>query len=217
MSMTEEDRERFAAFLLRMRGQGFTERDLITAIEATPRRLFVPDQWQDQAWSDRMVPIACGEAIEGLDLQAKVIASLGLQPGHRVLEIGTGSGFTAAVMGRLAAKVLSIDRYKTLVADARRRCDDLGLRNVIFKQADGSAGMAADGPFDRIVVWACFEEMPRSLVDQLATGGRMVAAIGPAEDVQLMARLSKVGSRFEREDIAHVRLQPLANGMARAI
>lgn len=211
------DREGFAAFLLRMRGLGIDRRDLMTAFETTPRRNFVPAQWQADAWSSRMLPIECGEAMEGVDLQARVLSALDLQPGHKVLEIGTGSGYTAAVMSRLVSKVLSLDRYRTLVELAGKRLEALELSNVILRQADGRLGAAAEGPFDRIVVWAAYEEHPRHLVEQLSTHGIAVAPIGPAEGEQALAQLSKVGSRFERQDLARVRLQPLTEGLAAAI
>lgn len=217
MTQPGEDREKFAAFLLRMRSRGLDRRELMAAVEATPRRDFVPAQWHEDAWSDRMVPIACGETMEGIDFQAQVLCALDVAEGHRVLEIGTGSGYTAALLGRMAGKALTLERFRSLTEQARQRLATLGIQNVVCRQADGSAGMAADGPFDRIVVWAAFPTMPRVLVDQLATGGVAIAAIGPGDDVQAMARLSKVGSRFEREDFARARLQPLAEGVARFI
>lgn len=214
MSEATADQEAFAAFLLRMRARGMVDKALIAAIEATPRRGFVSGQWQAQAWSDRMLPIECGEAIEGLDLQAQVIHALAIDPSHRVLEIGTGSGFTAAVMSRLAARVLTLDRFKSLCVQARQRLEALGIGNVTVRQADGSNGMVAEGPFDRIVSWAAFESLPRIFVDQLSSGGVLVAPIGPAEGEQALARLTKVGSRFDREDIGTVRLQSIAGGIA---
>lgn len=217
MDSQEAERERFAAFVMRMRAAGINHRPLMSAVEVTPRVDFVPAQWSAEAWSDRMVPIECGETIEGLDLQMRVLAALDLQPGHRVLEIGTGSGYTSAVMSRIAARVLTFDRYKTLVEKARRRHETLGVNNVLIRQADGSQGAMAEGPFDRIVAWAAYETLPRGFVDQLATGGIMVAPIGPAEDIQVMERLVKLGSRFEREVLANVRLQPMASGIAAAI
>lgn len=215
--MTGSDREGFAAFLLRMRGLGIDRRDLMTAFEMTPRRSFVPTQWHSDAWSQGMLPIECGEAIEGVDLQARVLSALDLQQGHKVLEIGTGSGYTAAVMSRLVARVISLDRYRTLIDLASQRLEALELSKVILRQADGRQGLAAEGPFDRIVVWAAFGEHPRHLVDQLSTGGIAVTAIGPAEGEQALAKLSKIGSRFDREEIAKVRLQPLTEGLAAAI
>jgi protein-L-isoaspartate(D-aspartate) O-methyltransferase len=217
MTGNGDDREGVAAFMLRMRARGIGDQALFSAIEATPRRAFVPGQWREAAWLDRMLPIVCGEVIEGIDLQAQVIASLALDPAHRVLEVGTGSGFTSAVIARLSGRVLTLDRYKTLIGEAQQRASALGISNIIFRQADGSGGAAADGPFDRIVVWAAFDSMPRHFVDQLASGGVMIAPIGPGDGVQKLARLTKLGSRFEREDIGEVRLQPLAQGVAAAL
>ncbi|BCH25236.1 protein-L-isoaspartate(D-aspartate) O-methyltransferase [Mesorhizobium sp. L-8-3] len=212
-----EDREGFAAFLLRLRGNGIVTKDLVAAFEATPRRAFIPGQWQSLSWSDRMIPIECGEAIEGADLQAAVLLALDLQPGVRVLEIGTGTGFTAAVMARLAARVVTVERYKTLTELARQRFENIGLTNAFIRLADGGNGLPGEGPFDRIVVWTAFDSLPRPFVDQLSSGGVMIAPIGPGEGVQDVAKLTKVGSRFEREDIGQVRLQPIAKGVAAAI
>lgn len=217
MTMDEAERERFAAFLLRMRAAGLDRRDLIAAIEATPRNAFVPAQWRADAWSDRSVPIECGETVEGIDLQMRALAALELEPGCRVLEIGTGSGFTAAVMARLSARVLTLERFRTLVATAAHRHEALGIGNAIVRQADGSQGAPAEGPFDRIVAWASYETLPRGFADQLSSGGIMVAAIGPAEDVQVLEKLTKLGSRFEREVLGEVRFQPMAAGIAAAI
>lgn len=210
----DADREGFAAFLLRMRARGIGDPALISAIESVPRRDFVAGHWQDAVWLNRMLPIPCGEALEGIDLQASIMAALMLQPGLRVLEIGSGSGYTAALLGRLAGRVLSIERYRTLVKEAGQRLGALGLDNVILRHADGSGGAVSDGPFDRIVVWAAFETLPRHFVEQLASNGAMVCAIGPAEGAQKLVRLTKIGSRFDREDIGEVRFQPLAEGLA---
>jgi protein-L-isoaspartate(D-aspartate) O-methyltransferase len=210
---TVEDREGFAAFLLRLRGKGMVPKPLIAAFESTPRRGFLSGQHHAIAWGDRMLPIECGEAMEGADLQAAVIAALAIEPGNRVLEIGTGSGFTASVMARLAGRVVTIDRYKTLVEQARQRFEALGITNAIARQADGSNGLN-DGPFDRIVVWAAFDSLPRFLLDQLSSGGVVIAPIGPEEGEQVLAKLTKVGSRFEREDIGVVRFQPILPGLA---
>lgn len=217
MISNAEDREAFAAFLLRLRSKGIASKELIAALEATPRRDFIPARWQHVAWSDRMIPIECGEVIEGSDLQATVIEQLAIEPGNRVLEIGTGSGFTAAVMSRLAGRVSTVERYKTLADLAKQRFDALGITNTFVRQADGSNGLPGEGPFDRIVVWPAFDGLPRSFVDQLASGGTMIAVIGAAEEPQVLTRLTKLGSRFDRTDIGHVRFQSMIQGVAQAI
>jgi protein-L-isoaspartate(D-aspartate) O-methyltransferase len=217
MNLPIDDREGFAAFLLRLRGRGTVPKALIAAFEATPRRGFLAPHFHQIAWSDRMLPIECGEAIEGADMQAAVIAALAIEAGNRVLEIGTGSGYTAAVMSRLAARIVTVDRYKTLVEQARQRFEALGIGNVIVRQTDGSGGLPAEGPFDRIVVWAAFDSLPRFLLDQLSSGGIVIAPIGPEEGEQVLAKLTKVGSRFEREDIGMVRLQPILHSVAAVI
>ena len=217
MNLPIDDREGFAAFLLRLRGRGTVPKALIAAFEATPRRGFLAPHFHQIAWSDRMLPIECGEAIEGADMQAAVIAALAIEAGNRVLEIGTGSGYTAAVMSRLAARIVTVDRYKTLVEQARQRFEALGIGNVVVRQADGSGGLPAEGPFDRIVAWAAFDSLPRFLLDQLSSGGVVIAPIGPEEGEQVLAKLTKVGSRFEREDIGIVRLQPILRSVASVI
>ena len=217
MNLPTDDREGFAAFLLRLRGRGTVPKALIAAFEATPRRGFLAPHFHQIAWSDRMLPIECGEAIEGADMQAAVIAALAIEAGNRVLEIGTGSGYTSAVMSRLAARIVTVDRYKTLVEQARQRFEALGIGNVIVRQTDGSGGLPAEGPFDRIVAWAAFDSLPRFLLDQLSSGGIVIAPIGPEEGEQVLAKLTKVGSRFEREDIGMVRLQPILRSVAAVI
>ncbi len=214
MNQPAADHEGMAAFLLRMRSIGLEDRALFQAIEATPRRNFVPAQFASLAMSEGMLPIDCGEAIESIDLQARIISALSLDPTHRVLEVGTGTGFTAAVIARLSQRVVTMERYRTLTQQARQRIEALGILNVSTRHADGSNGLIVEGPYDRIVVWAAFEGMPRIFVEQLASGGVLIAPIGPPESPQAVARLTKVGSRFDREDICTARLQPLADGLA---
>lgn len=216
MSGGAGDREGFAAFMLRMRARGIGGNELFSAMESTPRGSFVPVEWHGWIWSQRSVPIECGEVIEGCDLQATVINALEIGSSHRVLEIGTGSGYTAAVMSRLASRVLSLDRYRTLVENARIRHEALGLKNVITRQENGAEGID-DGPCDRIVSWAAFEEPPRRFAEFLTGGGILVAPVGPAEGVQMIQKFVKTGSRFERTDLMPARVQPLAKGIALAL
>lgn len=204
-----------AAFM--HRHQGRLAKELLGAFETTPRPAFVPEQWRDVAWSDRMIPIDCGEALEGIDLQAHVLQALNVEPGHRVLEVGTGTGYTAALMAKLSARVTTIERFRTLAEAARQRFEEMRIASITLRHGDGSNGLHSHGPYDRIIVWSAFESLPRTFVDQLATNGIMIAPVGTGEDEQELAKLTKVGSRFEREDIARVRFQPIARSVAARI
>jgi protein-L-isoaspartate(D-aspartate) O-methyltransferase len=214
--ISNADREGFAAFLLRMRSAGIENKALVSAIESVPRRDFVEPQFQHVAMGARTIPIACGETLEGLDLQAYILHMLGVDSGMRALEIGTGSGFTACVLARLVKRVYTVERFRTLQKSAVHHIRKLGIDNVVSVRGDGSQG-SDDGPFDRIVCWAAFEAIPRTFIDQLVSGGSMICAIGPADEPQALVRLIKTGSRFEREDIGTVRFQPLRRGLPAAL
>jgi len=140
-----------------------------------------------------------------------------VRPGNRVLEIGTGSGFTAAVMARIAERVITLDRFGTLIELAKRRFERIGAGNVAARQADGSQGLKGEGTFDRILVTASFEAMPRFFVDQLVAGGIAIVPIVHEDGACVLARLTKVGSRFEREDLFPVPFEPLVPGKALAL
>ncbi|MFB9952152.1 protein-L-isoaspartate(D-aspartate) O-methyltransferase [Rhizobium puerariae] len=211
------EKEGFAALVLRLRSEGISDLDLLTAVEQTPRSQFVPAPFAEDAYSSRTVPIECGSFMEGADLVVRLLHRLQVKPGHRVLEIGTGSGFTAAVMGRIAERVLTIERYRTLVTSAQSRVDALGLRNVVVRQADGSNGMPGEGTFDRIFVTAAFSAPPRFYAEQLTHGGSMVAPLMIDEENCMMMRLTKTGSRFEREDLFAVPYLPIVPHIAAAL
>ena len=207
------DREGFASFVMRMRGYGIDDPRLFAAIEATPRQSFLASAWSHLAYSSRAATLDCGEYMEGIDEQARAIAALKLEPGHRVLEIGTGSGFTAAVMSSLAGRVTTVERYRKLCDHALQQFVSLKRENIMVKHADGRHGMPG-GPFDRILIWLAFDEVPRHFVDLLATHGVLIAPIGPGDGPQVMTRIAKVGSRFEQEDLMAVRYQPFIEGVS---
>lgn len=202
---------------LRLRAKGISDLALLTAIEETPRSHFVPPELVAEAWSSKTIPIECGSFMEGCDLAAEIVSALHVKPSHRILDVGTGSGYVAAVLGRLAERVLTIDRYKTLVGAAQRRLDRLNLRNVVVRQADGSNGMPGEGTFDRILVTAAFPQMPRFFAEQLVSGGMMIAPIMTEEGGCRMVRLTKTGSRFEREELFPVPYLPIVPQLALAL
>lgn len=211
-----EPRERHAAFILRLRALGINDTALFSAFETVRREDFVAPEYRRDAWSTGMLPIGCGEALEGVDLQARMIAALELRGGERVLEIGTGTGYTAALMATLGARVVTVERFRTLASEAAARFERLGLA-ISVRHKDGTRGLITEGPFDRVIAWAAFDQLPRHLADQIASGGTLVAPVGGAEERQAVMRLVKVGSRFEREDIGFARLQPLVEGVAASL
>jgi protein-L-isoaspartate(D-aspartate) O-methyltransferase len=209
------EKEGFAALVLRLRAEGISDLDLLTAVEQTPRSQFVPSQFVSDAYSSRTIPMDCGTFMEGADLAVKIIARLQIKPGQRVLEIGTGSGFMTAVIARRAERVISIDRYKTLVQSAQQRMDDLSIRNVVVRQADGTNGLSGEGTFDRIISTAAFPAMPRFFAEQIVSGGMMVAPLMMEDGRCIMTRFSKTGSRFEREELFETPYLPLEPHIAR--
>ena len=208
------EKEGFAALVLRLRAEGISDLDLLTAVEQTPRTQFVPPQYVQNAYSSRTIPIDCGSFMEGSDFTVRALHHLRIMPGQRILEIGTGSGFTAAVMGRLAERVLTIERYKTLTTAAQKRMEALSLRNVIIRQADGSNGLQGEGTFDRIFVSAAFSAIPRFYADQLVSGGSMMAPLMVSDTTCRMIRLTKTGSRYEREDLFEAPYLPMMSQVA---
>ncbi|WP_284778298.1 protein-L-isoaspartate(D-aspartate) O-methyltransferase [Agrobacterium sp. lyk4-40-TYG-31] len=209
------EREGFAALVLRLRAEGISDIDLLTAVEQTPRSQFVPAQFAEEAYSSRTIPIDCGAFMESADMVVKAVHRLQVKPGQRVLEIGTGSGFMTAILGRRSERVVSIDRYKTLVQLAQNRTDDLGLRNVVIRQADGTNGLVGEGTFDRIISTAAFTAMPRFFTEQIVSGGMMVAPIILEDGRCVMTRFSKTGSRFEREELFETPYLPMETHIAR--
>jgi protein-L-isoaspartate(D-aspartate) O-methyltransferase len=146
-------------------------------------------------------------------LQARMIAALQPTEKTRILEIGTGSGYTAAVMSRLSPRIVSIERYRRLAEGARTAFEQLAIRNIVVRHGDATAPDAAEGTFDRVISWVAFETLPRHLIDVVSSQGMMIAPIGASETVQRIARLQKVGSRFEREDIGEARFNVISGGL----
>jgi protein-L-isoaspartate(D-aspartate) O-methyltransferase len=142
---------------------------------------------------------------------------LALGPDHHVLEIGTGSGYQAAILSRLAAKVTSIERYRTLAEQARARLASLGYDNVEVIAGDGMAGAPDRAPFDRIIVTAAADEIPGALIDQLAVGGIMILPLGPRRGDQVLIRLRRTETGVERNELIGVRFVPLVPGQAREL
>ena len=174
-------------------------------------------EFRDDAYADQALPIMCGQTISQPYLVAYMTEQLALKPEHRVLEVGTGSGYQAAVLSRLAREVVSIERYRTLAEGARARFQELGFDNISVVIGDGLAGVPERAPYDRIVVTAAAESIPQALVDQLAPDGVMLLPLGPHAGPQRLVKLTRTAEGEAREDLIWVRFVPLLPGQAREL
>ena len=204
-------------FLLTLRKRGIMDQAVLRAMDEVPRGAFVEADFTDVAYSDQALPIACGQTISQPYVVAYMTEQLRLKPEHRVLEIGTGSGYQAAVLSRLVREVVSIERFRTLAEIARGRLRQLGYGNVEVVEGDGFAGAPEKAPFDRIVVTAAAERVPEALVEQLAEGGLMLLPLGPHDGTQNIVKLTKTSTGLNREDLLPVRFVPLLPGKAKEL
>jgi protein-L-isoaspartate(D-aspartate) O-methyltransferase len=201
-------------FLLNLRRRGISDQAVLRAMDEVPREHFVMPQHIDAAYADQAMPIACGQTISQPYVVAYMTEKLAVEPHHRVLEVGTGSGYQAAVLARLAREVVSIERYRTLAETARARLQTLGLANVEVLVGDGFDGAPHRAPFDRIIVTAAAEDMAHALLEQLSEGGVMVLPLGPRDGVQRLVRVTKTGEGVVHEELIPVRFVPLLPGRA---
>jgi protein-L-isoaspartate(D-aspartate) O-methyltransferase len=198
--------------IMSLRRAGITDTAVLAAIERTPREAFVLPHFHDQAYEDQALPIAQGQTISQPNIVAMMTEALHLRKTHKVLEIGTGSGYQAAILSKLARRVYTVERFRSLLVEAEARFHHLRLHNITSKVADGSKGWVEQAPFDRIIVTAAADEIPETLVDQLAVGGVMVLPVGPDKGDQVLIRLRKLESGIEFDHLADVRFVPMVAG-----
>jgi protein-L-isoaspartate(D-aspartate) O-methyltransferase len=204
-------------FQLTLRRRGISDQAVLRAMDEVPREHFVTPAFSDSAYADQALPIACGQTISQPYVVAYMTEQLEVQPQHRVLEIGTGSGYQAAVLSRLVREVVSIERYRTLADSARERLKTLGYDNVTVIAGDGFNGAPDRAPFDRIVVTAAAEKIPDTLVGQLAEGGKLVLPLGPRDGNQHIVKLTKTAGGLTRQNLIAVKFVPLLPGQAREL
>jgi protein-L-isoaspartate(D-aspartate) O-methyltransferase len=195
---------------LHIAGRGIRDPAVLAAMRTVARDAFIPDSLVPSAYADEPLPIGEGQTISQPYVVALMTEALQLRPGDRVLEIGTGSGYSAAVLAEIAAEVYTVERLAGLAESAARRLVRLGYANVHVHQGDGSLGWAEHAPYDAIVVTAGGPDVPRSLTRQLALGGRLVMPVGPEERFQRLVRVTRTGpDTYERETLEEVAFVPL--------
>lgn len=212
-----DEAEARAALVLALRRRGVGAREVLAAIERVPRRLFLSARHHSLAYEDAALPIECGQTVSAPSLVAFTVQALNVAPEHAVLEIGTGSGYQAAVLAHLAARVETIDRFATLTELASRRFAALKIDNVKARQMDGGEGLRQKGPFDRIVVNAAVEEVPDIWVQQLKPGGYLIVPVGKARQPQSLIRFQKTETVMTAETLMMVRTVMLQSGLAKKL
>jgi protein-L-isoaspartate(D-aspartate) O-methyltransferase len=195
-----------------LRGCGFTDEKVLAAIGVVDRERFVSSPFAERAWENTALPIAFGQTISQPLVVAAMTEALRLGPRMKVLEVGTGSGYQAAVLAKLARRVYTIERYKPLSRAAERLLLDLRIHNVVFDVGDGSKGWPGQAPFDRIIVTAAAEERPQALVDQLAMDGILIVPVGRDPTNQVIERIVKSEEGLQRDTLMPVRFVPLVTG-----
>jgi len=208
-----DEAERKMSFLFAVRTRGVTDKRVLTAMEAVDRGRFIRGTFAGRAYEDTPLPIACGQTISQPSVVGLMTQALDVQPRHKVLEIGTGSGYQAAVLSHLARRVYTIDRHRRLVTEAEAVFEALGLTNITALAGDGSRGLETQAPFDRILVTAAAEDPPGPLLAQLAVGGIMVLPVGQSDQVQQLIRVRRTDDGFDYDDLRPVRFVPLVEGL----
>ena len=200
-------------FLFALRSKGVTDARVLTAMEQVDRALFLKGLFKDRAYEDMPLPIACGQTISQPSIVGLMTQALDVQSRHKVLEVGTGSVYQAAILSKLARRVYSVDRFKRLVTDAQALFNALNISNITAIAADGSHGLSDQAPFDRILLTAAAEDPPSTLLAQLRIGGIMVLPVGQSDTVQSLIRVTKTEAGLDYKELRTVRFVPLLEGL----
>ena len=203
--------------IMSLRNQGIRDTRVLSAMERIPREEFVPELFGEQAYADQSLPIECGQTISQPYIVAFMTEKLKVDDRCKVLEIGTGSGYQAAILSRVSRRVYSVERYRTLLRDAEERFRKLRLTNITTMHTDGTGGWPQQAPFDRIIVTAAAKSMPHDLIDQLKVGGIMILPLQGEQGHQDLVRITRHEHDFEVEELLPVRFVPLVNGIAKEL
>lgn len=202
-------------FMFALRSHGVTDARVLSAMEAIDRSYFVKGIFSARAYEDTPLPIACGQTISQPSVVAMMTQALKLSPRDKVLEVGTGSGYQAAILSQLVRRVYTVDRHARLVKDAMSLFRRLDLNNITALIADGSFGLPEQAPFDRIILTAAAEDPPGPLLAQLKVGGIMVLPVGQSDAVQSLIRVTKTEDGLHYDELRPVRFVPLVEGLGK--
>lgn len=205
--------ERKMRFLFALRSRGVTDARVLTAMERVDRGLFVKGVFAARAYEDMPLPIACGQTISQPSVVGLMTQALNISPRDTVLEVGTGSGYQAAILSELARRVYTVDRFRRLSHEAADLFRQMKLNNITTITADGSHGLPDQAPFDRILVTAAAEDPPGPLLAQLKPGGVMVLPVGQSDAVQSLIKVTRTDRGFDYEELRPVRFVPLVEGL----
>ncbi len=213
--MTGPEPETKMQFLFALRSRGVTDKRVLQAMEEIDRGVFVRGLFANRSYDDMPLPIACGQTISQPSVVGLMTQALQLSPRDKVLEVGTGSGYQAAILSRLVRRVYTVDRHARLVREANEAFSALNLSNITAMTADGSFGLPEQAPFDRIIVTAAAEDPPGPLLAQLKIDGIMVVPVGQSDAVQTLIRVLRTSTGYEYEEIRPVRFVPLLEGLGK--
>ena len=202
-------------FLFSLRSRGVTNKRVLNAMERVDRKKYIRGTFEDRAYEDTPLPIACGQTISQPSIVAIMTEALDVQPRNKVLEIGTGSGYQAAILSQLARRVYTVDRHSRLVRAARSIFEIEDITNITVFTADGSHGLPDQAPFDRILLTAASEDPPGPLLEQLRVGGIMVLPVGQSDTVQTLVKVIKTTDGLKYHELRSVRFVPLLEGLGK--
>ncbi|MEM8690742.1 MAG: protein-L-isoaspartate(D-aspartate) O-methyltransferase [Pseudomonadota bacterium] len=209
------DAERKMQFLYTLRSKGVTDARVMQAMEEVDRAPFVTGLFSERAYEDTPLPIACGQTISQPSVVGLMTQALKVSARDKVLEIGTGSGYQAAILAKLARRVYTVDRHRRLVIEAKAIFEAHGLHNITAITGDGSFGVPDQAPFDKIIVTAAAEDPPSPLLAQLKIGGIMVLPVGQSDAVQSLIRVRKSEAGLDYDELRSVRFVPLLEGLGK--
>lgn len=209
------DAERKMQFLFALRSKGVTDKRVLSAMENIDRGPFVRGLFADRAYEDMPLPISCGQTISQPSVVGLMTQAAQINPRDKVLEVGTGSGYQAAILSKLARRIYTVDRHQKLVREAREVFEAMDLHNITAITGDGSRGLPDQAPFDRIIVTAAAEDPPGPLLAQLAIGGIMIVPVGQSDAVQSLIKVTRTENGFDYDELLPVRFVPLLEGLGR--